>query len=263
MASRRITRDQPERTGPIRNSISPLRPESSSATPGPATAFGAVIDEGIATAFRMAGDAGATMQGAVERGVDTAYTVIEDYMRRGQQAAGRYRDRTQGERTMNGDNYSNGYGPNAYGPMGAMMAPWMQAMRMWTETMSAFIPGGAAMGTEWMNAFTPPMSGAQPQSGVAVRVASGTPAEVSIDLDPRAYCVPLKAAPLVHATSPGTAPALVAVDLQYVDNRCRVTITVPNDQPTGLYSGAILDNAGLQRGMLRVILDGPPSQTKV
>jgi hypothetical protein len=210
----------------------------------------------------MAEGASTTMQGAVERGVETAYTVIEDYLRRGQHAAGRYRDRTQGERTMNGDNYSNGYGPNAYGPMGAMMAPWVQAMRMWTETMSAFIPGGAAMGAQWMNAFTPPMSGTQMQAGVTVRITSTTPAEVSIDLDPRAYCVPLKAAPLVHATTPATAPALIAVDLQYVDNRCRVSIAVPNDQPVGTYSGAILDNAGLQRGMLRVILEAQPAATK-
>src|SRR5262249_16748198 len=132
MASRRITRDEPERTGPNRN--------NGSATRGPASAMGAVFDEGMATAVRMAESAGATMQDAVERGVDTAYTVIEDYMRRGQQAAGRYRDRTQGERAMNGDNYSNGYGP-----MGAMMEPWMQAMRMWTQTMSAFVPGAAGM----------------------------------------------------------------------------------------------------------------------
>jgi len=214
--------------------------------------MGAVFDEGMATAFRMAESAGATMQGAVERGVDTAYTVIEDYMRRGQQAAGRYRDRTQGERTMNGDNYSNGYGP-----MGAMMEPWMQAMRMWTQTMSAFVPGGAAMGSEWMNAFTSPLYGAQ-HGGVAVRITSATPAEVAVDVDPRAYCVPLKAAPLVHTTTPGTAPALVGVDLQYVDNRCRVSITVPHDQPAGTYSGAVLDNAGLQRGTLRVILDASP-----
>jgi hypothetical protein len=260
-SSRRITRDQPERTGPIRNSGFPSRAPESTTTSGPASAFGAAIDEGMATAFRIAEDAGATMQGAVERGVETAYTVIEDYMRRGQQAAGRYRDRTQGERTMNGDNYSNGYGSSGYGPMGAMMAPWMQAMRMWTETMSTFMPGGAAMGTEWMNAFAPPMSGAH-QGGVAVRVASATPAEVAIDLDPRAYAVPLKAAPLVHATTPGTAPALVAVELHYVDNRCRVSIVVPNDQPPGVYSGAILDNAGLQRGTLRVLLDAAPQQAR-
>jgi hypothetical protein len=222
-----------------------------------------VFDEGMATAFRMAEGASTTMQGAVERGVETAYTVIEDYMRRGQQAAGRYRDRTQGERAMNGDNYSNGYGPNGYGPMGAMMAPWMQAMRLWAETMSALIPGGAAMGAQWMNAFTSPMSGAQAAGGVAVRITSKTPAEVSIDLDPRAYCIPLKASPLVHSTTPDTAPALVAVDLQYVDSRCRVSIAVPNDQPAGSYSGAILDTAGLQRGTLRVMLEAPAPSTKV
>ena len=84
----------PEGSGPIRNPIVPPSagrddaPRSAAAAPG--AAFGAVVDEGLRTAERLAEISSAAVRGAMECGVQTAYTVIDEYMARGREAASRF-----------------------------------------------------------------------------------------------------------------------------------------------------------------------------
>src|SRR5580765_983710 len=149
MAARtRVTREPPERSGPIRqagmggSSASPAR-AAEPVTPS------SVVEQGLEAARMMARVADATVKGVVERGVDTAYTVVDEYMARGRNAAGRQSQWTDGRNGMSQDpQFSTPWGSSS-----DLMAPWWQMMRMWAEGMAAFVPGGPAMA--WLNAFVP------------------------------------------------------------------------------------------------------------
>src|SRR6185436_16198621 len=110
-----------------------------------------VVDQGFRTARLMARVADATVKGAVERGVDTAYAVIDEYMTRGRNAADRRSQSTDGRNGMSQDpQFSTPWGPGS-----DLLAPWWQMMRIWAEGMAAFMPGGAGPATAWANAFVP------------------------------------------------------------------------------------------------------------
>src|SRR6266536_2010068 len=107
--SSRRKRVPPEQSGPIRN---PVVPPSAHADDAPQAArsattagasFGAVVDEGLRTAERLAEISNAAVRGAMECGVQTAYTVIDEYMARGREAASRYQTRPDGRGAMNDD----------------------------------------------------------------------------------------------------------------------------------------------------------------
>ena len=59
---------------------------------GAGAVLGDTVDEGLRTAERLAELSSAAVRGAVECGVQTAYTVIDEYMRRGHEAYDRARD---------------------------------------------------------------------------------------------------------------------------------------------------------------------------
>lgn len=264
----RLRRDEPERTGPIRNrAVPPPRSAGASSPVGaPGAAMGALVDEGMRTAWRVMDGASRTAQGAVERGVETAYQVIEEYMARGREAAGRYSQRN-GETPMSDDRqYGNAWPGNSafngpMGPMSPMVMPWIEMMRMWASTMQSFVPGAGTMGTDWMNQFMP---GTFPQSAyrgpVAVHLSSKAPAEVTVDLAPGADQSALRIDSLSHTTN-HQAPPLVGIGIERMNGTLRVRVAVPNDQPAGSYRGAITDTTGARRGELRVDVDGsaPPS----
>lgn len=225
-----MKRDEPERNGPIRN-------------------------KPIATQL-------------LERGVETAYMVVEEYMLRGRQAAGRRHAGSNGHTShtgqerpnMSNDRQDSGYGngyANTAGPIPAMMMPLMQMMRMWTDGMSQIVPGGS-MATEWMNQFMP---GAASWAGtpsttraISVHISSRSPAEVTVDLDPGAEYAKLSVDPLV-VTGDNEAPHLAAIRFECETGHIRVRVTVPNDQPPGSYFGHIHDATGARRGELRVVID--------
>ena len=87
----RLRRVPPERTGPIRNPVARTCHElmTSGIRHRDWRTVDATLGEGLRTAQRLAAVSDAAVQGAVECGVRTAYTVIDEYMRRGREAAGR------------------------------------------------------------------------------------------------------------------------------------------------------------------------------
>ena len=160
MAKRkRLSREAPVRTAPIRNGVlgAPHAPTSSN---GAGFTTAGMLDKGIRTAQRAAHAANAAATGAVERGVETAYTVIDDYMMRGRQAANRHQERN-GRPGMNDEQqrYGPSWGAGA-GPMSPVMAPWFQMMRLWTDAMTAFVGGGGGPAGDFMQRMmgspTPP-----------------------------------------------------------------------------------------------------------
>src|SRR5678816_4206374 len=119
-ASRR-KRVPPEQSGPVRNPV--VRPADAApraarpATTAPGAAFGAVVDEGLRTAERLPEISSAAVRGAMECGVQTAYTVIDEYMARGREAASRFQNRPDGRGPMSDDRQNTGGWSTAWGPM--------------------------------------------------------------------------------------------------------------------------------------------------
>lgn len=209
----------------------------------------------------------ATVRGAVERGVDTAYMVIEEYMLRGRQAAGRNHERRNGRHEMNderhgGSNSSNGgFGAGPWGAMNPMTA-WMQMMRMWTDSMSSLIPGANGFATDWMTQFMPgaAMWGGSPaRASIAVQVSSSYPVEVRADLDGGAEYSILSAEPLKMRSD---EDATLAVTLRSTPGLVRIGVTVPNGQPGGRYTGAVHDASGAKRGEITVDIESTATRAR-
>jgi hypothetical protein len=265
VASRnRLKRHAPKRYGPIRNKVMTAAPTASdpSRTSGPGYTVGAIVDESVKTAMRAVEAADATMRGAVERGVDTAYTVIEEYMLRGRQAAGRNHGSRNGRNDMNDERQnggvstgyqSGGYGGGPWNAFNPMMAPWMQLMRMWADNVAAFMPPGMPM--DWMNQFIPGGSAwGVPSARVSVSlgVASQRPVEVKADIDAGAEYSKLTAEPLIAGDGKGTP---LHAYLECTPGHISVRLTIPPTQPAGRYGGAVHDVAGIKRGQITIDIE--------
>src|SRR5215472_17569126 len=127
----RRKRVSPEQEGPIRNRLTTPpeanRPRTSEAHPPPSGSR------------ESAGDA---LRDALECGVRTAYTVINEYMRRGYEAA-RASQSTQHDRgDMRDDTRGYTGWNNPWNPISNPMQQWASMMRAWAEAWSAFAPGG-------------------------------------------------------------------------------------------------------------------------
>jgi hypothetical protein len=258
--SSRRKRVPPERSGPIRNPVVPASagtddaPRATrSAAAAPGAPFGAVVDEGRRTAERLAEISNTAVRGAMECGVQTAYTVIDEYMARGREAAGRYHNRPNGRGPMNDDRQNYGGWSTAWGPMSPFLAPWTNAMRMWTDALTTFAPGagpqqGWSTGAPDYGAHATP-GGAAPFTGaatprVSVKVSSRSPAEVTLNVAPFADRMTLVAGPLQKTDGSLGALPLTGVSITCEPGHVRVSVTVITDQPPGRYSGVILNAIG-------------------
>lgn len=220
-----LRRNPPERSGPVRNPLAAPRDiprPSNGSPPQPMAAAEAV-------------------RGALENGVRTAYAVIDDYMRRGQEAArGIYNDSSRrGDMSdYKGSFGGAGYGTGGYGggnnpwnPFTMMAEQWMMAMRAWTQAWSAFMPG--------MNPQQPwnPMSCAPGPSRISVNVASARPVEVTANIQPGADMFGLVSEPLRSegANAHTIDPPVITRDAASI----RIGLTIAADQPAGRYRGLI------------------------
>jgi len=253
----RRKRTAPERTGPIRNSILPHRatastpPAAAPCEPRPASAAGEPPAGGL--------------REALECGVQTAYTVIDEYMRRGYEAARGNRNDTNGSGPMNGNRPNNAGWQGAWSPGPAAMEQWFTAVKAWTDMLSAFVPGGfpgAGPGgwqQPWnMGGMAGPWSapGAQgapcPTPGgppISVRVTSLRPAEVTACLIPGAEAMPLVA----HV------PHLKGLHISCEGGNVSVHLNVAADQKAGTYPGKIQAH-GRDVGDLTVTISEPSSK---
>jgi hypothetical protein len=220
----RMRRDEPTRTEPNRQTASVLLP-----------------------------GAGET----VDTGVNTAYKVLGDYLRRGQEAA------------KNQDGRQNPWSLPGSPVMAGMAAIPLQMFRAWAQLASSFaelsmIPG-AAEGVRqtskliedfWASLGVPTGDGeATPGDGksdgkstsaralirVAVEIASSQPTEVEIDFDPPAGVVPM-----IQRLHPlrGEAPPLTALEFSYdpASERAKLSLAIPATQELGRYVGTIFDD---------------------
>jgi hypothetical protein len=88
---------------------------------------------------------------------------------------------------------------------------------------------------------------------VSVKVSSPYRTEVSASIDPGADTTHLTFDP-VKKSGETDAPPLPnkSVTIEYECGHVRISVTVPNEHPAGLYKGAIRDGCGCKRGELTV-----------
>lgn len=215
-SSPHLKRPFPERNGPIRN---------------PMSARTQVQAESGAARDPM-GSVSAAVFGAVENGVRTAYAVIDEYIRRGQDTARAMFNDPYRRGPMNDERGNFGGGYNPWNPMTMFTEQWMMAMRMWSQAWASFVPGGWQQGGLNPFAFYP---GAVPS--ISVSVSSAAPVEVSLNLYPNLDMSGLVAEPLRADESalPAIEPPLIVREPASV----KASLTIGANQPKGRYRGLI------------------------
>jgi hypothetical protein len=245
--SSRLKRTPPKQSGPVRNSMAlPLPPRAVQESGAPRDPVAA---------------AGAAVCGALENGVSTAYALIDEYMRRGQDAArGIFNDPTRrGYMSDERPGFPGGFNSappsssanpfNSANPLSMLTEQWMMAMRFWSQAMSSFVPGG------WppagMNPFAPQQNTAPPK--VSVKVSSSRPVEVTANLYPGLDLLGLTSESL-RAEASKAAP-IDPAEISRESGMIQVSIKVGAKQPAGRYHGYIRKKAdGSVAGELTVVI---------
>jgi hypothetical protein len=245
-SSPRPKRTPPAQDGPVRNTMAPP-PQSATKTAAPRDPITA---------------AGTAVCGALENGVRTAYAVIDEYMRRGQETArGIFNNDPNRRGTMSDDRGSFPGGFNPSNPIAMFTEQWMTAMRAWSQAWSTFVPGfvpGAwqqTMQQSMMNPFAAATGGAAP--AVSVKIASTRPVEVIANISPSiSHALDLHelvAEPL--RAERFKAPAIDAPEIVREPGKVRVSIKIADKQPAGQYRGVIRKKVeGSVAGDLTVIV---------
>lgn len=215
----------PAQTGPVRNSIAQPPASTTAAAATPRDPFTA---------------AGTAVCGALENGVRTAYAVIDDYMRRGQETARNIFNNDPNRRgTMSDDRGSFPGGVNPANPMAMFTEQWMAAMRAWTQAWSSFAPG--AWQQNMMNPFVAPAAA----NAVSVKIASARPVEVLVNISPNLSpnsSFGLDPNELVAEPLRAEGSKAAAIDPPVIvrePGKIRVSVKVADKQPAGQYRGVI------------------------
>ncbi len=243
----RPARVPPARTGPIRNPlVSPRSAPPGAAAPPPPSST-------------AAGEAGVC--GAVENGVRNAYAVIDDYMKRGFEAA-RGNPNPFSPRGQMSDSFGNPNNP--LGSMAPLMEQWMSVMRVWVDAWTNLVPGmaqagfpgaGFAFGQQDKPAPANPQSS---PTALTIKVTSAKPTEIIANLQPGSDGMGLRADPL--AALGFSAAALDQVAFTRENGRLVMAVVIPGGQPAGAYRGTvrrIADSAPM--GDMLVVISDPPA----
>jgi len=238
--SGRRKRVPPKQKGPVRNRLT-TPPETHSEHPGETPP--------PSSAGRESG--GDALRDALECGVRTAYTVINEYMRRGYEAA-RASQTNQYERgDMRDDTRGYTGGNNAWNPMGNPMQQWAAMMRAWADAWSAFMPGAGPQ-QMWTGGW-PGYGGSAATPAVSVQVCSQRGADVTtnVSLMPGAECSFLTIGPLAGE---GSRAQLKGVSIACSPGCVRIVVPVTPEQQAGVYCGAIKTADGRPVGNLTVTI---------
>jgi hypothetical protein len=215
-SSPRLKRTRPERVGPIRTAMS-ARPTGEPNTGAPRDPIGM---------------AGAAVRGALENGVRTAYTVIDEYLRRGQETARTVFQTSYWRGPMNNDrdNFGTGFPPG--NPMSMLSEQLMLAMRMWTQTMTAFVP------SPWAQPGAAPFPSAEMRSpAMTVTLSASRPIEVSVTIYSASEGLLLVSEPL--RAEGFAALSIDPPTLVREQGSIGVTLNIAAEQPAGRYRGLI------------------------
>ncbi|HZI10278.1 MAG TPA: hypothetical protein VE153_07760 [Myxococcus sp.] len=188
----------------------------------------------------------------IARGVDMGYRVIEDYLRRGQEAA----------RAMGMPPFSGAQpGPGTQNPMEGLFRTFSDFMTQWMNVMGVRAPRAAhpgPMGTAGpfvvggqdaapMPPPVPPPPAPAPATARPVRVAfdvqSHRPVELALDWHSRSAGTRLVVHELRTPQAEGPRIGGVTAEWRPGEDLVVVRVRIPDAQAPGLYSGLILDEA--------------------
>ena len=232
----RLKRQDPERVVPIRNwstvfrsPESPKAPDHEDGTGSAAPRNGSSFGDGVANAVKL------------------AYRVADENIRLGKRVAQQLNDRTYDLGAMRGD--FRDVTERAVRSLTDLTALWFETLG---SLMGAARPPGPS-GTE----KTRDDGGA----GVSVDVVSTQPAQVTLDLQPRARDLPLTVYAL-RAPDP-TCPPLTDVGLEPAKEGrgVQIRLRVPPGQPAGQYSAVVVDSKGTPCGTLTVRVGEPARES--
>lgn len=245
----RIKRPEPERTAPIRNW---------------SALFGGVGERAGAGPGAPQGAAG----GSIPQSVAMGYRLIEDYIRRGQEAA----------RSMwppSGPGPDQGaQGPGAQSRL--MEDVGRQAVQFMTSWLEVVLAAGGAPGSVTAGPFFPPQPSPEPSPPraepapatmstsvplVTLDIASLRRVEVSLDLRANAWTHGLRVLDL-RAADP-ERPRISQVSLTAIPSEDRVVLRVQiaDDLPADTYCGVVLDERSqLPRGTVTVRVVPPSAE---
>ena len=193
--------------------------------------LGAAVRQGLDSGQAVGGAVEAGVQGFVERGVSTAYQVIEEYMQRGQQAAQRLSPPGPGPArhglaadAAQAAHAANAWAQNLAGPLGqnasSLAGPWMQLARAWVDGLSSLAPmagqvvermagqvagnaaGPAAAAVGDLSLMGVLQRFAGPGAVAPAAVAAGAPAVPPSSAHPAASAAPPAAPSARHAAGP-------------------------------------------------------------
>ena len=230
MAKARIRRPTLERTAAMRTWEGAFaRPSSGSDGERPAEAAGRLED-------------------VVARSVELGYRVIDDYMRRGQEAARRLRNGTYGPGALASDVES---------VTGQLTRSAADLAGAWTEFFALMGRDGAAFAEPPAPPAdaTPPTAPASTERlRVRLRAAAKRPVESMLELP----ALPADATLVVHALR-ATPPATGRIDGVRVErsdaNTVVIHVGIPADQPPGRYRAAVIDETtNIAVGELNVVV---------
>lgn len=252
----------------------------------------AAMQQGLDGSRAVAGAAEAGMQGFVERGVDTAYTVIDAYLRRGQQAAQRVSPgapETAGPLSgLAGLGRLGGLGGlgatlAASTPWGAtassITGPWLQLLRAWADALATLGPLAGRAGAGLGDALPPgfmaageaahasvtgseaavaapaaaPMAAAGPRAKVTIELVSRRTAEVAVSLEPGADLAALQADWLTPPAGPAAA-APGSLTLYNEPGHVHLRLALADPPPPGRHEAHVTDSLGQAWGSVVVTI---------
>ena len=235
MKDRRLHREDPGRTTPIRNFTTLYRRTDLTNGPNPKKPVASEKAKRAAAA------------GPLVEGVELAYSVIDKYIAEGRKtaeglSAGPYTTRVADD--------------NLQGLLARLLRFQVEILPLFIDTVASLVTVQPSQNGHVSTQGGRPHSNGTKDSTprpVAIEVASRRPAQVSLDLSPDCQTQSLVALSVnsIDAKKPAiTGVSFVPHDIQ---GRLKLVVRIPDDQPSGTYTGVIVDrNSGNTRGRLSI-----------
>ena len=232
---RRLHREDPGRTTPIRNFTTLYR--RTNLTNGVNPKKPAALEK----AKRPAGS------GPLVEGVELAYSVIDKYIAEGRQtaeglSAGPYTTRIADD--------------NLQGLLARLLRFQAEILPLWIDTVATLVTVQPSQNGHISTQSGRPHSNGTKESTlrpVAIEVASRRPAQVSLDLSPDCETQSLVALSVNSIDANKRAITGVSFVPDDIPGRLKLLVRIADDQPSGTYTGVIIDrNRGDTRGTLSI-----------
>jgi hypothetical protein len=221
-----------DRDGPIRNWASAVSPESSTSPNGaPAAGAEPKVDD----------------QDPIVRGVVSGGKVVDEWIRQAQQAA-----RLLGSAPASTAGWADASG-RMFKVTSDLMASWWSMLGVLPPNGPAASPPGSNHQSAWQAHTPPPVRNEEPRSPsshepisssagprLRVEVASRRPVEVTVDMHRRGVAK----FRVLDLRPEGDGQRIRGIELEPWDqDGLRLRLTVPDDQPVGIYHAVVLDAA--------------------